>query len=132
MLRVVALFSFLLATPFMAVADPVSHRALENARWEHRVLLHCQSMIGPSVFEAFLGRINQPEFQERDLIVLTASENSVDTPCACQSAQESLCLIGKDGTLEARWLDQPPSDASLFAIIDAMPMRRQEIRDKGK
>lgn len=42
----------------------------------------------------------------------------------------SLRLVGKDGGEKLRSL-QPVSAASLFALVDAMPMRRREMRERG-
>jgi Domain of unknown function (DUF4174) len=40
-------------------------------------------------------------------------------------------LIGKDGTV--KWRKQRPADpAELFALIDTMPMRRQEMKQSSK
>ena len=39
-------------------------------------------------------------------------------------------LIGKDGGVKARWA-QPVSLSDLYAVIDAMPMRRREMRERG-
>ena len=37
-------------------------------------------------------------------------------------------LIGKDGTAKKR-LEEPITPADLFALIDAMPMRQQEMKE---
>ncbi|MEM8878452.1 MAG: DUF4174 domain-containing protein [Pseudomonadota bacterium] len=39
-------------------------------------------------------------------------------------------LIGKDGGVKARW-DEPVSLNELYAVIDVMPMRRREMRERG-
>lgn len=39
-------------------------------------------------------------------------------------------LVGKDGTAKFR-SDAPFPAPDLFALIDAMPMRRREVREKG-
>lgn len=41
----------------------------------------------------------------------------------------SVALFGKDGTVKARW-DRAVSTSELFDIIDSMPMRRREMREK--
>ena len=43
----------------------------------------------------------------------------------------SLILIGKDGHEKDRW-SEPVDMQEIFSVIDAMPMRRQEIRDRKK
>ena len=59
-----------------------------------------------------------PGLMERDLIVLTTFE----------AAAFTVTLIGKDGGVKLK-RDEMLSSAELFAIIDAMPMRRAEMRD---
>ena len=39
-------------------------------------------------------------------------------------------LVGKDGTAKHR-SDEPVGPAKLYALIDAMPMRRREMRERG-
>ena len=38
-------------------------------------------------------------------------------------------LVGKDGTEKFR-SDEPVRPETLFGLIDAMPMRRREVRDR--
>jgi hypothetical protein len=40
-------------------------------------------------------------------------------------------LIGKDGTEKARY-QKPVDPPDLFATIDRMPMRQQEVRERGR
>jgi len=40
-------------------------------------------------------------------------------------------LIGKDGGVKGRW-DSPVDMDALFGLIDAMPMRRQEMREMNE
>ena len=39
-------------------------------------------------------------------------------------------LVGKDGTVKHRF-DEPVGPGEVFALIDAMPMRRREMREQG-
>lgn len=48
---------------------------------------------------------------------------------ACRSDDQVVALIGLDGEIKATWRDQVPSSAEVYALIDAMPMRVQELRD---
>lgn len=47
----------------------------------------------------------------------------------CENKLEYV-LIGKDGTQKQRW-DLFPSNNDLYALIDAMPMRQYEMRQKA-
>jgi hypothetical protein len=40
-----------------------------------------------------------------------------------------ILLIGKDGTVKLR-SDKPVSSEDLFALIDSMPMRKREMRNR--
>ncbi len=42
----------------------------------------------------------------------------------------AVVLLGKDGTIKAVW-HAPVEPARVFALIDAMPMRRREMRRRG-
>ena len=39
-------------------------------------------------------------------------------------------LVGKDGTVKHRF-DEPVGPGEIFALVDAMPMRRREMRERG-
>ena len=45
------------------------------------------------------------------------------------SGEFTVILIGKDGTEKERF-SEPVEPASLFSIIDQMPMRRREIKEE--
>ena len=45
-------------------------------------------------------------------------------------ASAQIILIGKDGFEKGRW-DNEVSPQALFALIDRMPMRRQEMKEKS-
>lgn len=47
----------------------------------------------------------------------------------CQHDQNTISLIGKDGTLKQKW-NRPITDLEVFALIDKMPMRQEEMRQK--
>jgi hypothetical protein len=81
---------------------------------------------------------------ERDLAVVEAVGSAVATTGGpeCTSDAQALrtrygiaadrfciLLIGKDGGVKLR-SDEPVPAESLFALIDAMPMRRQEMRER--
>ena len=39
--------------------------------------------------------------------------------------------VGKDGTEKERWSEPAPMD-EVFRLIDSMPMRQREMREKGE
>lgn len=61
--------------------------------------------------------------EERDLLLLW-------TP-ALHEGQFHVSLIGKDGHLKNRW-NAPVAPEEVFSLIDAMPMRQNEMRDADK
>ena len=46
------------------------------------------------------------------------------------SGRFTALLVGKDGTVKHRF-DEPVGPEEIFALIDAMPMRRREMREQG-
>lgn len=80
------------------------------------------------------------ELAERDVVVVHVIAGILDAPFQKQFDAESLrrfvglpslefgvALVGKDGSVKLRQ-SKPIDMATLFDIIDAMPMRQQEIR----
>lgn len=113
---------------------------LKASRWQKRVLLLC----APDASSAELLRQQQllaPErtgLAERDIVVRTFVLNTQLPAADAALLREKLgvaskgftvLLIGKDGGVKRRET-QPVSAASLFATIDGMPMRREEMRRK--
>ena len=45
--------------------------------------------------------------------------------------EPSIALFGKDGSVKARW-DGAASISDIFEIIDSMPMRKREMREKRR
>ena len=117
--------------------------ALEKYWWEHRLLL----VFAPDQ-DAALCRGQQemlldakPGLNERDVVVISVFKDIVSTkerPAAPVSADDlrdaydvlphdfRVVLIGKDGGVKLRQ-DEPILAADLFALIDSMPMRKQEM-----
>lgn len=46
----------------------------------------------------------------------------------CNAGDEVTALIGLDGDIKQTWRDEVPEPAEVFALIDAMPMRLQELQ----
>ena len=69
--------------------------------------------------------------KERDLMVVEVNQSDVlNKKYSIKPNEFIILLIGKDGTEKYRtteWL----SAAKLFALIDAMPMRKSEMKKSG-
>ena len=124
------------ASPAQTAPDASLASTLKAARWRQRVLLIC----APTATDAQLlaqRALLQPVragLTERDLLVRELPWASL--PAADQQylrrlggAPESfrVLLIGKDGGVKRRDT-APVTPAALFATIDGMPMRRQEMK----
>ena len=117
--------------------------ALAGYRWENRVLL----VFAPDVDSTLCLRQHEmlldakPGLNERDVVVISVLKDIVSTkerPAAAVSADAlrdaydvlphdfRVVLIGKDGGVKLRQ-DEPISMANLFALIDSMSMRKQEM-----
>ena len=129
-----------------AYSSPPSF-ALSDYRWERRVLV----LSGPNREDADLnqqlGMLAQTpdEFADRDMSLvmllgdgvstaddreLTADESAAARDdLGIEGSSFTVRLIGKDGTVKLA--DNSPTPMTkIYALIDAMPMRRQEIRDR--
>ncbi len=133
----------------------VSARAndLDRFRWRRRLLLLGAPTEGNGAFNEQLGVIRAAAdgFLERDMTVIALIGGRVvrllgagdpiaqeGRPPAVRPAsirtvigsvdQFSATLVGKDGDVKRRWT-APVSANALFAVIDAMPMRRGEMRE---
>lgn len=132
----------LLLLPALAAQRPTPAslaQVLQASRWQQRVLL-----IGAPT-------VSQAEFQQQKKLLANAATGLADRdfrvlevpfdqlpPADRQYWQHALgqslshfavVLIGKDGGVK-RVETQPLASASLFATVDGMPMRRQEMRTK--
>jgi len=63
---------------------------------------------------------------------MEADIKSLTEFAACKKGQNSVALIGKDGTTKRTWMDIAPTNEEMLAIIDAMPMRQEEMREKDE
>lgn len=69
---------------------------------------------------------------ERDIkIIVVEKENQLYQKYALKTAQFTVILIGKDGTEKYR-TEKLLQTKELFALIDAMPMRKAELQKKDK
>ncbi len=76
---------------------------------------------------------DQVGMRERDLIfkVVTSNERLYKKYKVASQTDFTVILVGKDGSEKLRTC-KLLTTKKLFAIIDAMPMRRHEMRNKGR
>ncbi|WBO83189.1 DUF4174 domain-containing protein [Hymenobacter yonginensis] len=126
--------------PAQTAPKPTSVAALLKAsRWQQRVLLlYAPTATDPALLrQRELLRGAGPELEARQLLVRELVGSTLSAADARYLAQQlgvapggfAVVLIGKDGGVKKR-ATQPLPPASLFATIDAMPMRRQEMRQQ--
>jgi hypothetical protein len=72
-------------------------------------------------------------FSERDLIVVAeiGTEGPLHRMFGTKVGDFQVVLVGKDGHSTLQW-SKPVSSEVLFAAIDKMPMRRDEMRQQRK
>jgi len=130
------------------VAGDTGGDALERLRWSARVLLVLTPRLDDpraiALREALARRACQA--RERDLVLMqipAAGPASLESePLPSQEATQirdrfrhgdspfQVLLLGKDGGVKQRENHVPDLDA-MFALIDAMPMRRSEMRGRA-
>ena len=69
-----------------------------------------------------LGGVNEPYKIDENIDLGEMSK-------AHDLGESSIALFGKDGSVKARW-DRTVSISEVFGIIDSMPMRRREMRER--
>ena len=121
-------------------------KSLDAYQWKNRLVLVFAPSENNAAYQQqmqlFQGQ--QASFAERNLLLIElltdgtsrVGGESVDAKEAAQirerfnvsPEQFSVVLVGKDGTAKRRE-QSPVSSKVIFETIDAMPMRRQEMRD---
>ncbi len=137
---------FLALTLGLAVPhDPAQSADLTPYRWQQRLLLAFAAHPSDSDFRVFADRLSarRDAVQDRDIVVgrifaqgpsqlgarpLSSEEaQSLRHRFAIRSQKFTVVLIGKDGGVKMVREGRVDLEA-IFARIDAMPMRRQEMR----
>lgn len=117
------------------VREPADRGSIERHRWNRRVivLLHHSEVRAALEQQLQILRADLNGLEERDLLVYSSDCGKAPQLCREYGAGEGFVflLIGKDGGEKLR-SDLPVSLDRLFALIDAMPMRRREIEQQGK
>jgi hypothetical protein len=118
--------------------------ALANLRWKQRVLVLFASTRDDSRLRRQLEdvRATQAAFDDRDMELVVVLKDSGSHAAGTLTPQEAsrlratlrvrpdafaVLLVGKDGTTK-RTADRPVPMQELYTLIDAMPMRRAEMR----
>lgn len=83
-----------------------------------------RDLVWGALFEDSAGALGDRPLAPEDTAALRAR---LDVP----GGRFAALLIGKDGGVKDRF-DGPVAPADLYAQIDAMPMRRQESRERGR
>lgn len=101
-------------------------RDLKDAKWDKRVLVIHDPNSDPDLRQ----KLQQQESQmkDRDLIVIPA-DDILRQKFAITSEDLTVVLIGKDGGEKLRQTDEIDF-TEIHSLIDRMPMRRQEIKEK--
>jgi hypothetical protein len=122
--------------------------ALEKYRWEHRLLLVFAPDEDGALYrwQQEMLRVAEHGLTERDIVVVFIVRDAVSTnwepasPAAAGDLRDAygvmpqefrVVLIGKDGGVKLRQAD-PIAAADLFALIDSMPVRQREMRERSE
>ncbi len=140
--RAALLVAALLVMNQNAAAGP-----LDSYRWKNRLIIASVAPDEARVQTAAALAANRAKFEERDLKVIDVSPGSSRIPGMLRldfketsalreelkltGAETVFVLIGKDGGEKARQRETLQL-ARWFALIDEMPMRRDEMRREGK
>ncbi len=126
----------------MAQQNPLS-----KYQWDNRVLIIYSNDDGENKLQEQKSKytLSKDEYNERDLLIFHLSDNqfhnlteklsegiSISALKAFLSIKKEdefkVVLLGKDGRIKLK-SEQVISNQKLFSTIDAMPMRRNEMRD---
>ncbi len=120
---------------------------LADYRWKNRLIFLFSSQANNPLYrqQVDLLRANQPGLDDRNLLIFSVLSDRVVSETATKRADRAtelreryrvdensftFVLIGKDGSEKMR-SDTLVTRNTLYAIIDAMPMRREEMRKKN-
>jgi hypothetical protein len=117
---------------------------LKSYQWKNRLLLIFAPSPESEEYQVQLEHLsNEQELLERDFVLFHifgqqggfAGENRLSEKDGVDlretfevdKAEFAVVLLGKDGTEKQRW-QKPVESSELFSLVDAMPMRREEMR----
>jgi hypothetical protein len=140
-------FFFIIAIATAGECGGESMIDLHQSHWKNRLLLIFASSADAPAYKALKAEMDAQRggIQERDLLVgevLAGGQSlfagrpiepeSADALCRRFSVREqqfTVLLIGKDGELKLR-KESPTELTEIFKLIDSMPMRQQEMRER--
>lgn len=137
--------------------NPTPQSTLDMAQWKHRLVITCSKPASGDTASFgidYVQGVDRAGFVDRDIMLLHVlakprsgvlgitevpepkiwiidslqEVQSIKDKAACKPNSNSVALVGKDGGLKKVWRKTPPSNEDVFAFIDAMPMRRNEMR----
>ena len=128
------------------MATDADARPLDGLRWEKRVIVMlAESADDPALAEQEARlRAVVPDLVERDVVLVaargqtvTVDGDTVQAPGAGElrdayadgASGFQVVLVGEDGGVKLRSAE-PVSASDLFALIDTMPMRQREMRER--
>jgi hypothetical protein len=123
-----------LAAAISVIGDIGSAAPLESYRWKARPVI----VFGSEQSGAFRQQLDifnraSPGFRERDMVIVTVAERGgrqeLRRAYNVAPGEFEVLLVGKDGGVKLRSRDVV-SPQELFRLVDAMPMRRQEMRQR--
>jgi hypothetical protein len=125
------------ASVLAASAALAANNPLAAYRWSSRVVVaSAEAPDDPALARqrAFFDRF-RAEAKARDLVLVEAvgdgaSARALRAALGIGGRGFAAVLVGKDGGAKLR-ASHPLDAAELFPVIDAMPMRRQEMREHG-
>ena len=109
---------------------------IDQYKWKNRILIGFGSSTLVEIQRMILEEVI-PDIVDRDMVLLGFGRDDLpfrDIPIDELSSklsvpENSIVLIGKDGSVKAKWED-PVDPQIIFDIIDAMPIRRREIQKR--
>ncbi|MEQ8898075.1 MAG: DUF4174 domain-containing protein [Roseovarius sp.] len=135
------LATFTVAGPVVAQDDPPrddiilpgENVDLEEFMWTKRPLVVFADSPADPRYVQQMEYINErlDDLDRRDVVILTDTERGADTALRRELRPRGfmLVLIGKDGTIYLR-KPLPWSVREISRVIDKLPMRQQEVRDR--
>jgi hypothetical protein len=120
----------------MMTASGIVAETLNDFRWKQRLLVVTG---GPAALRTELAK-QEAGLVERDVrvFILDDPANAPDKALAAELRERlkirdgvaEVLLLGKDGQTTLRWKADEFTITALFAKIDAMPMRKAEMRER--
>ena len=107
-------------------------KSLSSYQWKSRVIVSYHKNEEAKAEQQAMANEKQAEILDRDLVILDFQDLSKEDQAKLQ-AQHGMkpgthLLIGKDGGVKGAQ-DTPLDFSKWFALIDTMPMRKQEMRE---